>query len=227
MAILTTRTLHRRQKDGNEVEVVLTIFEPVQHDEHDAYDWLCVFDFDPPIKPRNVAGRGVDWIQAFTYSLEYARLYFESQWSYTGHWQGMGHLGLPDSIEEMPVHAVPELPRLEAMREPLVVQAKRKLGFPGEDGGVREVTLLLYSPFLKEDGSWKCAFSFDPIDAGSIRYGTGADVIESFLDALAAARRVFESMIPTGWTKPDDLLSCANFPIKHGRAFFRISRSEH
>jgi hypothetical protein len=222
MAVLTTRTLHRRQDDGIDTEVILTIFEPVQHD---AYDWRCVFDFEPPIKPRNVAGRGMDWIEAFTYGLEYARLYFESQWSRTGHWRGMGHLGLPDSTKEMPHHDDPELLNFEATGEPLLVQATRKLGIPSDSGGVREVTLTLYSPFPTEDGSWKCAFSFDPIDAGSIRYGVGADFIESFLDALAAARRVFESMIPVGWKGADDLLDCADFPIKSGRAFLRISRS--
>ncbi|HRI62915.1 MAG TPA: hypothetical protein PK156_01725 [Polyangium sp.] len=221
MAVLTTRTFHRRQNDGNDAEVVLSIFEPVQKETN---DWRCIFDFDPPLKPRNVAGRGMDWIQAFTHSLEYARLYFESQWSKTGHWQNMGHLGLPDSTREMPQCEATELPNLEATGEALLVQATRDLSIPNESGGVRKVTLSLYSPFPTVDGSWKCAFSFDPIDAGSIRYGVGVDFIESFLDALAAARRVFESMIPAGWTGSDDLFDCSDFPIKIGRAF-QISRS--
>src|SRR5689334_13712542 len=136
MAVLTTRTLQRRQKDGSDVDLVLTIFEPAKNAEN---DWRCVFDFEPPIKPRNVARRGVDWVGAFVHGLEYARLYFESQWSRTGHWQGMAHLGLPDATKEMPMHDAQKLPPLEAKTKSLSVLATRRLGIPGEDGSVREI----------------------------------------------------------------------------------------
>jgi hypothetical protein len=224
MTILTTRTLHRRQSDGNDTEVVLSIFEPV---ERELYSWRCIFDFDPPIKPRNAAGLGTDWINAFTYSLEYSRLYFESQWGRTGHWQRMDHLGLPRQTEKMPQdYEAPPLPDLEPMEPSLPVIATRKLGIPGESGSDREITLTLYSPFSTADGSWKCAFSFEPIDAGSCRSGVGADFIESCLDALAAARRVYEAMIPAGWPRPEELLDCSDLPIKVDRAFLiaRVSK---
>ncbi|MBK9258729.1 MAG: hypothetical protein IPM54_02710 [Polyangiaceae bacterium] len=160
MMILTTRTLHRRQEDGGDAEVVLTIFEPEQHE---ADDWRCVFDFDPPIKPRNVAGRGMDWIDAFVHSLAYARLYFESQWSKTGHWQGMSHLGLPETAET-PRHDTPRPPPLEARGESLPVLTTRRFGIPSGNGSIREISLMLYSPFSTQPGLWKCAFSFDPMD---------------------------------------------------------------
>jgi len=222
MTVLTTRTLQFRDEHGNDAPVILTIFEPTQDGNN---GWRCIFDFEPPIKPRNAAGRGVDWIQAFTVALRFARLYFETtNWSRTGHWHGMRHLGLPDSATDSPMHGPGEIPQLEKRIESLDVIATRPLGFPDENGGLREVVLTIYAPFVTQEGSWKCAFSFDPLDAGSIRYGAGADFIEAFLDALAVARRVFESMIPAGWTGSEDLFDCAAFPIKSGRAF-HISRS--
>jgi len=217
MSVLTTRTLEFRDEHGNDAPVILTIFEPTEDGNN---GWRCNFDFEPPIKPRNAAGRGVDWIQAFTVALRFARLYFETtNWSRTGHWQGMRHLGLPDSATDSTENGSAEIPQLEKPYSSLDIIAARTLGFPDANGGSREVVLRIYAPFIAQDGSWKCAFSLDPIDSGSIRYGRGADFIEAFLDALAAARRVFESMIPKGWTGSDDLLDCTDFPIKNDRAF--------
>lgn len=51
MSVLTSRTLQYRDERGNDVPVILTIFEPIQDDNG---AWRCIFDFDPPIKPQNV-----------------------------------------------------------------------------------------------------------------------------------------------------------------------------
>ena len=216
MNVLTTRTLRFRDEHGHDAPVILTIFEPTRDDNE---GWSCIFDFEPPIRPRNAAGRGVDWIQAFTVALRFARLYFETtKWSRTGHWQGMQHLGLPDSTNESPGGDSTEIPKLEERSGTLDALTTRRLAFSSE------IELTIYRPFAAPDGSWKCAFSFDPIDAGLIRYGTGADFIESLLDTLATARCVFEQMNPSGSTGSDELLDCVDFPIKRGRVF-RICRS--
>lgn len=53
----------------------------------------------------------------------------------------------------------------------------------------------------------------------SIRYGICVDFIESTLNALAAARAVFESKVPTGWKGSEDLLDCFGFQVKVGDMF--------
>jgi len=79
------------------------------------------------------------------------------------------------------------------------------------------------------DGTWKCAYSFDPVDGTSIRFGTGADSIESILDAPSLARVTYDSMIPHGWrpAKTEDLLDCDDLPYKSGRSYFIDSVASH
>jgi len=215
MAAMTTRTLQGRQRDGTDVEVVLTIFEPVQRE---ADDWRCGFDFEPPIPPRNAKGRGADWINAFLHSLSYARQYFETQWS-SRNWQGLWHLGLPSLTEERLTSENAKIPPLESRPESLTVLAKRTVGIPDKIDDVREITLTLYSPVPAQHGTWKCAYSFDPIDGTSIRYGTGADYIEATLAALAGARAVYDSMIPPGWKMSGDSLDCSDLPVVLDRMY--------
>jgi hypothetical protein len=98
------------------------------------------------------------------------------------------------------------------------VLATRKLGHLDEAGVERQTVFTLYVPFRKSD-AWKCGFAFDPWPDPLVRYGVGSDAIEAFLDALASARAVFESMTPAGWTASADLFDCADFPIRRDRAF--------
>jgi hypothetical protein len=100
----------------------------------------------------------------------------------------------------------------------LAVLMTRKLGHLDDAGVDRQAVFTLYVPFQKPDG-WKCGFSFDPWPDTLVRYGEGSDAIEALLDALAAARCVFDSMTPAAWIVSDDLLDCADFPIKINRAF--------
>ena len=98
------------------------------------------------------------------------------------------------------------------------VLATRKLGHLDDAGVERQAIFTLYVPFQESD-AWKCGFAFDPWPDTLVHYGVGSDAIEAMLDALASARIVFESMTPAGWTASDDLLDCADFPIKVNRAF--------
>jgi len=227
MDILTTRTLQYTEEGGGgaEKEVVLTIFEPF---ELDHCDWACVFDFEPPIRPRNVRGRGVDVIQAFVHCLIYARLYFETtRWSRTGHWQGLRDCGLPMKAEGSLQYQPPEIPEPEKKPGNLEIFATRNLAYPDETGAVRELHLTVFKPFQGEEGAWKCAFAFGSADTTAIRHGAGADFIEAALDGLAMARATYEGMLPKGWTPPDsgDLLDCDDLPFKIGRSFWTGKRT--
>ncbi|MRG92995.1 DUF6968 family protein [Polyangium spumosum] len=221
MDILTTRTLRYTDEGGGEEEkeVVLTIFQPF---EQDPWDWVCVFDFEPPIKPRNVRARGFDLIRAFLHCLTYARLTFETtSWSKTGHWQGSRDCGLPAKAEGPLPLQPPEIPPPESNPGSLEVFATRKLARPDETGAAAELLLTVYEPYPTESGTWKCPFAFGPAETTPIRHGMGADFIEAALDGLALARAIYASMLPEGWAPPEsgDLLDCDDLPIKIGRSF--------
>jgi hypothetical protein len=131
MDVLTTRTLRYTDESGGEAEkeVVLTIFAPF---EKDHWDWVCMFDFEPPIKPSNPRARGLDLIGAFVYGLIYARLYFETtSWSRTGHWQGLRDCGLPMKAEGPLQYQPPEVPPPEDNPGTLEVFATRWLPLDG------------------------------------------------------------------------------------------------
>jgi hypothetical protein len=223
MDILTTRTLRYTDEGGgeDEKEVVLTIFEPFEREDG---QWLCAFDFEPPIKPRFAKGCGVDIIQAFPCCLLIARLYFETtRWSRTGHWQGLRDCGLPMTAKGSLPDQPPEIPPPEDNPGNLQVFATRKLGCPDESGVARELLLTVFKPFqAAEGGTWKCAFALGPAETAPIRHGTGADFIEAALDGLALARATYESMLPKGWAPPNsgDLLDCDDLPFKIGRSFW-------
>ncbi|MRG96303.1 DUF6968 family protein [Polyangium spumosum] len=221
MNILTTRTL-RYTDEGVEAEkdVVLTIFEPFENDHG---DWVCVFDFEPPIKPRLARARGVDVLQAFVDGLLDARLYFETtKWSRTGHWQGLRDCGLPMNKGPWPVQP-PEIPPPEDNPGTLEVFATRRLRYPDETGAATALLLTVFKPYQAELGAWKCAFAFGPSETAPLRHGMGADFIEAALDGLALARATYESMLPKGWAPPESedlLLACDDLPYKIGRSFW-------
>jgi hypothetical protein len=211
-----TRTLNYADDDGTEREVVLTVFLPFEATQG---GWKCEFTFDPPIYRATPRGGGVDFIHAFVVGLRTARIFLESTnlWGRV-HWQGMSDCGLP-SVADKPTNTSPIAPILaEDAGHRLSVLAARKLGYPDDAGVERETILTLYVPFQKSD-VWKCGFVFDLWPDTSVRYGVGADAIEAALDALAGARGIFESKIPVGWEGSEDLLDCADFPVKNGQAF--------
>lgn len=211
-----TRRLRYADSDGNEKEIVLTVFVPFQI-EHGG--WKCEFTFEPSIYRAQPRGGGVDPIHTLVNSLQVARIFLESNalWGRI-HWQGMFDCGLPTTrMEAVDTSANTSILAKDDGRR-LAVFATRKLGYPDHAFIEQETVLTLYRPFEEADG-WRCEFAFDLWPDQLVRYGVGADAIESFLDALASARAIFEAMIPLGWTGSDDLLDCSDFPIKIGRAF--------
>ncbi|MBK9263236.1 MAG: hypothetical protein IPM54_25970 [Polyangiaceae bacterium] len=217
-----TRRLIYADSDGNEKEVVLTVFVPFEV-EHGG--WKCEFTFEPSIYRAQPRGGGVDCIHALVMGLRLARVFLESTnlWGRAS-WQGMLDCGLPSSTDE-PVDTTALTPIMASEDvHRLAVLATRKLGYPDDAGIERETILTLYLPFQESD-IWRCEFAFDPWPEVRVGHGVGSDAIEATLDALASARVLFDAAIPIGWTGSDDLLDCADFPIKSGRAF-HIRRSE-
>jgi hypothetical protein len=216
MQEFATRRLSYADSDGNEREVVLTVFVPFQA-EHGG--WKCEFTFEPSVYRAQPRAGGVDCIHALVMGLRLARIFLESTklWG-RANWQGMLDCGLPSSTDEpvntralTPLMAGEDVHRLAAL-------TTRKLGYRDDAGIERETVLTLCMPFQESD-MWRCEFAFDPWPDRLVRYGVGSDAIEATLDALASARAVFDAMIPVDWTGSDDLLDCSDFPIKSGRAF--------
>lgn len=218
MDVLATRILSYGDENGDEQQVCLTIFRPFEVNE---YKWKCVFGFDPPIKPENVGGLGIDFLGAFVHGLSYARLYFETtSWSRRGHWRGLGDYGLP-SIAKTTTSLGPEnIPPPSESVEAVDVLATRAVGYRDGSGVETERCLTIFVPLKVGDKVWKCGFTFDPLPRTSIRYGLGEDFIEALLDALASARAMYEGTTPKGCEPLEMNSNCDDLPYKVGRSFW-------
>jgi hypothetical protein len=226
MDVLTTRELQYLDDHGDERIVLLTIFAPWERVTEG--DWRGAFAFGPPIARLNgktIPSGGVDFIQCFMGAVEVARGYLMgSHLAERAHWQGMRECGLPWHVERPADYQPPDIG--SALENPgnLEVLATRSVGCPDSQGITRALQFTIYKPLQMADGVWHCAFSFGSEDdkLPPVRYGAGADFIESFLDALALARATYQTMVPEGWdtSQSDTLLGCLGFPYKIGRAFF-------
>jgi len=215
MNILTTRLLRYPDENGDDRELVLTVFMPFQ-----AAEWRCGFVFGPPIDRKGVDLAGVDFIQALVSCLEVARAYLESTaLSGRAHWQGMLDCGLP-SFAERPAALHPaSIPAPDGKAGDMNVLTTRRLGYPDENGIQRETILTVFVPFKAEGEVWKSGFTFGPSADAPIQYGVGADFLEALLDGLAMARTAFEGRVPKGWVPLGGLLDCTDLPYKDGRSF--------
>jgi hypothetical protein len=231
MDVFTTREIQYTDDNGDECNVVLTIYSP--YPRVDKRGWHVDFAFGPPIErlsKKTISSGGVDFIQSFLGAVEVAHIYLSgSTLRKRAHWQGVQHCGLPWRSERPEGHQNPHISALEEKPADLDVLGTRKLAFPDQNGATSKVILTLYKPTPMGDGTWKCGYSFDPLDGTSIRFGTGADCIESLLDALALARVIYDSMIPHGWraSKTEDLLDCDDLPYKSGRAYLKDPVPSH
>jgi hypothetical protein len=224
MDVLTTREIQYTDDNGDERNVVLTIYSP--YPRVDKRGWHVDCAFGPPLVRLNgktISSSGLDFIDSFLGSVDVACCYLLSSiLRKRAHWQGVQHCGLPWRSERPEGHQEPQIPALEEKPSDLDVLGTRKLAFPDQNGVTSKVVLIVYKPTQMGDGTWKCAYSFDPLDGTSIRFGTGVDCIESILETLALARVTYDSMIPQGWraSKTEDLLDCDDLPYKSGRAYF-------
>lgn len=221
MEILTTRALDYTDRLGATKQVIATIFVPYEAVQG---GWRCKYLFSAPFDRKNVDIAGADFLQAFLLCLaivpEALRLELRSRTS----WQGMSACGLPQRAEEArpAVRSALDLPALEEAPASLETLTTRMLGCPDANGVERSLLLTIYKPFQADDEAWKCGFALGPPENARVRFGTGADFIEAFLDAVTLARIAYEAMVPRGWSpsEPEGLLDCADFPYKIGREFW-------
>lgn len=219
MDVLATRTLIYRDKNGDEREVVLTVFMPFKIERD---DWKCGFVFSPPIQRKPVYLYGVDFIQAFLGCLEVARGYFEgTDLNGRTHWQGMLDCGLPWRAERPASWRPSEIPSPESDLGDMTVLATRSLGYPDENGTERELLLTVFAPFQADGEIWKCGIRFGPPLNSAVYCGVGADYIEALLDGLATARILYEAQVPKAWEPEGDLHTCSDLPYKIGRSFWK------
>lgn len=223
MDVLTTREIQYTDDNGEERNVVLTVYTPYAQIDR---GWRGAFAFGPPIARLNgktIPSGGVDFIQCFMCSVEVARGYLMgSDLAKRVHWHGMRHFGLPWHHEKPEGYQPPPIPAPEVNPGNLEILTKVRLGIPHGDNDVHELIMIVYQPFAADETKWKCAFAFGGGANEPVRYGVGADFIEALLDALALARVTYESMIPPKW-KPlesSDFDSAQFWPHKIGREYF-------
>jgi hypothetical protein len=220
MDVLAIRVLNYPDENGDEKELVLTVFVPFEAKEN---LWKCAFATDPPVSRslKILNGAGVDFIQAFVICLKVARIWFENTAPFRrAHWQGMLGCGLPWPAEKPASFGPADIPPPEGTAGNMAVLTTRMLGYPDESSVERELLLTIFVPFKAEGAVWKCGFTFGSAENGPIRYGVGADFIEALLDGLAGARATFEGEVPKGWGPSGDMLDCADLPFKIGRSFW-------
>lgn len=222
MDVLTTREIQYTDDNGEERNVVLTIYTPYAQVDR---GWRGAFAFGPPIARLNgktIPSGGVDFIQCFMCSVEVARGYLMgSDLAKRVHWHGMRHFGLPYYAERPVDYQAPQIPASEVNPGNLEILTKVRLGIPHRDNEVHELILIVYRPFAADETKWKCAFAFGAGANEPVRYGIGADFIEALLDALALARVTYEAMVPAEWQPESDEFDSVQFwPHKIGREYF-------
>lgn len=219
MDVLATRVLKYRYDDGDEIDVVLTVFVPFKTERD---DWKCGFQFSPPANQRVLYVYGVDFIQALLDCLKVARGYVEHPTEDRSSWQGMSHSGLPWHADKPASYHPPDVPPPEEAPLDLKVLTARELICPDEAGAASALVLTVYAPIQTNDQAWKCAFALGPPDCMQVRYGLGADFIEALLHALALARAAYERMVPSGWVAPEsrELFDASSLPYNIGRSYW-------
>lgn len=208
MEILTTRTLRYTAADGEEKDLVLTIFTPFQAEPN---VWKCDLAFDPPIIRQPPSGEGADFLQALVSCLHSARVRLDaSDLRNRVHWDGMADCGLPRFEERGPI------PQLDVL-------TTRVLSYPGDEGGAREMLLTIFVPFKGDDEIWKCGFTFGPPAPTPVNYGWGKDYTEALMDCLSIARAAYDTIEPKARHVSEDLFRCDDFPINKDRSL-RLTR---
>lgn len=211
MDVLTTRVLKYTDDNGEEKNLVLTVFKPFEAEKG---EWRCGFQFEPPLHRKTVFAAGVDFLDAFVSCLRVARIYLESsKLSGRARWGDMLDCGLPWHTMRPP----------ESARDVLTT---RELHYRDQSGHEGELLLTVFMPFKAEDESWRCGFTFGPPLNTSIGYGYGDDFTEALLACLAAARESLEILDPFGRVYSIDRDDLCDFPRKVGRSFWMGTADE-
>lgn len=219
--ILTTRTFYFSDPKVEPNGVRLTIFKPTQENT----EWRMAFSLATPLQwTRDFVFPNVAFLLMNT--LKIISAYLQGMGYYGRiHWQERMDCGLPDTARRPDSYTPPDLPPLEKNPRNLEVFATAPLPYPDEHGVETADELIIFLPTQQANGHWACGFTFESPDAPGIRYGTGDDFIEAFLDALAMARLIHEPKVPAGW-KSQALIGCERLPYKIGRSYYLDEREK-
>jgi hypothetical protein len=113
----------------------------------------------------------------------------------------------------------PQIPPTEKNTGNLEVLSELAVSFPDQAGVEYGRPLYVFMPMRIDDAHWKCGFAFDAKDSAPVRYGVGDDWIQSFLDAAALMRVVYDDSLPRGWINRE-AINLDRLPYKMGRGFF-------
>lgn len=222
MANLATRTLAYVDHNGTMQNVVMVLVKRVE----DNGAWKIGLRIDEPISWELYLS-GDDVLETIITILAtwWARLFIGGmplanniRWI-DGLGQESFNCGLPALRERSPNWTAPEISPEERNPGNLEILSESTVPFPDPMGIERERPLFVFVPAQMVDGRWKCAFAFDDKNAAPIRYGIGDDWIQSFLDAAAMVRVIYEATLPEGW-RPREGIGLGRFPYRVGRGYF-------
>ena len=227
MTTLTTRTLiYKDDNDGVMKDVTMTLFTRLD----DKGDVRAGLRFGPPINwERLHPVDGMEHQIIYVLALWWVRLFRSGmklanniRWV-DGRGKESFNCGLP-ALRKRPADWVaPEIPPTENNPGNLEVLSELAVSFPNSEGVEYGRPLFMFMPQRIDENHWKCAFAFDSKDA-PVRYGVGDDWIQSFLDAAAMMRVVYDASLPQGWSN-QEAIDLFRFPYKMGRGYFIDDRT--
>jgi hypothetical protein len=222
MAILTTRALtYKDDADGVMKDVVMTLFTRLD----DKGNVRAGLRFGAPINwemlhPLDGLTHQIIYVMAFWWVRLFRsgmKLANNIRWVDGGGRESF-NCGLP-ALRKRPADWVaPEIPAIEKNPGNLEVLEELTVSFPDQSGVEYARPLFVFMPQQLDEKHWKCGFAFDAKDA-PVRYGVGDDWIQSFLDATAMMRVVYDASLPEGWIE-HEVITLHRLPYKMGRGYF-------
>ena len=145
MNVLTTRTLSYLDAHREAKEVVLTVLEPSEGPEGQA--WKVSVTCGPPILRRAMDAYGTTPLTAFIFALQLIRINIDaSDLVNVLHWQSMPDCGLPTDAEKPASWVPPEISPPEKNPGDLKVFSSQPVAYLDETGVERESALISHEP---------------------------------------------------------------------------------
>lgn len=226
MTILTTRTLHYLDEHGVMQEVSMSLVDFVDDEGSRRiqlrfgapFTWKQTLLADDVLHAL-ICVMSAWWVRLFIGGMPLAN---------NIHWRdGQGrqsfNCGLPALRKRPDTWVAPEISPAEKNPGNLSVLSELSVSFPDAQGVEYGRPLYMFLPEQIDDSHWKCGFAFDDKDKGPLHYGVGDDWIQSFLDAAAMMRVMYEASLPQGW-RNHEAMSLFLLPYKMGRGYFIDSK---
>jgi hypothetical protein len=226
MTILTSRTLtYRDHSDDAMKDVAMTLFTHLDDDGNvraglrfgSPINWEMVHPLDDLIQ-QIICILNFWWVRLFRSGMTLAN---NIRWV-DGQGKESFNCGLPALRRRPDTWVAPEIPPMEKNPGNLEVLSELSVSFPDASGIEYGRPLFVFMPRQIDEMHWKCGFSFDAKDA-PVRYGVGDDWIQSFLDAAAMMRVVYDASLPQGWSN-HEAIKLDRLPYKMGRGYFMDER---